>query len=68
LPYLKGDRAIHTSTFGLFYATWNVLPEDRPEEISTETRSRLEAHFRADAGGLAELGVSAPWIARWDGR
>jgi Sulfotransferase domain len=65
LPHLRGDPDLHRGTFGFFYETWNVAPDDEPPEISTDTRAGLESHFRRDAERLAELGVSAPWIAGW---
>jgi Sulfotransferase domain len=65
LPYMEGDRQIHSSTFGLFYETWNVVPDDLPPQPSAEVGARLEEHFRVDAEELRKLGLSAPWVSGW---
>ena len=65
LPHMRGSPSMNRRAFMFFYETWNVVPEDRPPELSAEVRARLEAHFRADSSKLAELGLSAPWVAGW---
>jgi Sulfotransferase domain len=52
--------------FEHFYEVWSVQPDDERPSISPSTRARLEAHYRADAELLAELGVVPSWIARWN--
>jgi hypothetical protein len=52
--------------FDFFMQTWNVVPDDRLPPLSGTNRSRLEAHYRADAESLAAQGFSAPWLDSWD--
>lgn len=66
LPYMRGSVDAHEKAFEFFYMTWNVAPDEQPPELSAEVRMRLEAHYRDDARKLAELGIRAPWIQRWE--
>jgi hypothetical protein len=54
--------------FGFFLETWNILPDEDETPVSPRVRSLLEEHYAADAEQLAELGVAAPWVARWQSR
>ena len=51
--------------FGFFMTTWNVLPGEDEPSVSPRIRAQLKEHYAADAGLLAELGVSVPWLDAW---
>ncbi len=63
-----GERAERAKlAFDFFLETWNVIPDDRRPELSEQNRRRLEAHYRADAELLGEIGVEAGWLDGWKG-
>lgn len=66
LPHMRGSPRVHGAAFEFFYMTWNVVPDDHPPVVSKAVRARLEDHFRMDAERLAELGIEAPWLRRWE--
>lgn len=58
-----GDRQVRSKElFAAFMETWNVNPESGLPALSDETRAALEAHYRADAERLAELGIPTSWL------
>ena len=67
-PRLGDDYLQVKMSFDFFLQTWNVVPSDDRPQLSPRNRRRLEAHYRADAELLAELGVAAPWLDAWDTR
>ncbi|MET0304830.1 MAG: sulfotransferase domain-containing protein [Solirubrobacterales bacterium] len=66
LPKMRGSSHANRVTFDFFYETWNVAPDESPPRVSGEVRAKLETHFEEDARRLEDLGVQAPWIARWE--
>jgi hypothetical protein len=66
LPHMRGSPDINRKAFRFFVETWDVVPGERAPSIQPDLRDRLEEHFTRDAGRLAELGIGAPWVARWE--
>ena len=65
LPHVEGDPTLHANAFGLFFTTWNVVPDETPPWPSAELVGRLREHYLEDARRLQGLGVAAPWVASW---
>ncbi len=62
-PLIPADRRnLAARSFGFFFESWNVVPDDQRPTIEHNVRKRLEDHFADDAELIRNLGHEPRWM------